>query len=230
MPAENPREGINPEEPHVERGIDHPSIRAILRFSERFLPANHRAHTGLSHVGESTIVTGYFIGSIGGPHDATMLPLGVVAPDGTPFGLFGPLPLADEPIVAAHSINPESPLHLPVQQGPVGDTPITDITEAESKDIERTGEQLLPYFHRLIEYARRVTDPNSPSHPDRLRENGLNYRSMRHKTRLSREEVSKRMGVDSVQLAAFEGGLIPSDDLPEDFVQRLNSALGNESI
>jgi len=92
-----------------DRDINHTSVRAILRFSERFLPTNHRVHIILSHVGESTIVSGYFIGSRGAPQDATFLPLGVVAPDGTPFGLFsGPLPLADESLVVADSENPES--------------------------------------------------------------------------------------------------------------------------
>lgn len=98
------------EESLSERGVDHPSVRAILRFSERFLPNDQRGHVALSHVGNSTIVTAYFIGSRGGPGDATFLTLGVVAPDGTPFGLFNPLPLADEPPVVAHSDNPESPL------------------------------------------------------------------------------------------------------------------------
>lgn len=95
----------------------------------------------------------------------------------------------------------------------------------ELEELDRLMEALLPYYHRYAEYVARITDPASPSHPDRMQEIGRGFRRARKAAGLSKDEVAQRMGADPVQLAAFEGGLIPSDDLPEGFVEKLKVVL-----
>lgn len=136
-----------------------------------------------------------------------------------------PGPGSEEPIVPARSTNQESPLSLPIQQG-VGPIPTIGMIEAELISTIRNGEQLLPYLNRHMENVRRNTDPNFPSHPDKLIERGQGYQNTRINLGLERDNVARRMNIDPVQLMAFEAGLIPPDDLPEGFIQQLNSILG----
>lgn len=102
-----------------------------------------------------------------------------------------------------------------------------DLTQQELNELAQFREKLLPYYHRYMEYVARVTDPASPSHPDQMRERGRRFRLARKQAGFSRAAVAEQMGVDPVQLAAFEGGLIPSDDLPEGFVERLRKILSD---
>lgn len=109
--------------------------------------------------------------------------------------------------------------------------PITDLTDEqvdEVKELDRFGEELLPYFHRYMVTVALVKDPTSPSHPDRLRQDGLRYRSIRKKAGLTRAELAKRMNEDPVRLAAFEGGLVSPNDLYPDFEQSLKRLLTEE--
>ena len=95
-------------------------------------------------------------------------------------------------------------------------------------ELEQFAEDLLPYYRRYMMHVATVTDPASPDHPDRLRSQGLHVRSMRKTSGLSRDEVAQRLDVEQVQLAAFEGGLISSADLPEGFSDSLNGVLKTE--
>lgn len=101
------------------------------------------------------------------------------------------------------------------------------VIDEELWELDQFREKLLPYYHRYAKYVARVTDPASPSHPDQMRENGRRFRLARKQAGLSRAVVAEQMGVDPVQLAAFEGGLVPPDDLPEDFVRRLRKILSD---
>ena len=58
-----------------------------------------------------------------------------------------------------------------------------------------------------------------------MREIGNRTREIRRDADLSRREVAWRMDIDHVQLAAFEGGLVPQTDLPRWFPQRLGAVL-----
>ena len=95
-------------------------------------------------------------------------------------------------------------------------------------ELDRFEEQLLPYYHRFMVYVATVKDPKSPSHPDRMRETGLRYRSIRKHIGISKADLAVRLNDDPGRLAAFEGGLIPTADLPEGFVDGLNQILRDE--
>lgn len=103
---------------------------------------------------------------------------------------------------------------------------LDEVTPRELEELEQFREKLLPYYHRYMDYVARATDPTSPSHPVRMRQIGHHYRVLRRHAGLSRAKVAEEMGGDPVQLAAFEGGLIPPEDLPQGFPERLSQFLG----
>lgn len=102
-----------------------------------------------------------------------------------------------------------------------------DVGAEELAKLDQFREAMIPYYHRYAEHVARVTDPASLSHPDRMREKGRRFRLARKQAGFSRAAVAKQMGVDPVQLAAFEGGLVPPEDLPEDFERRLAKILSD---
>lgn len=100
-----------------------------------------------------------------------------------------------------------------------------DGSPKEREESTRLMGQALPYYLRFMFHVARVTDPASPSHPSNLRDIGSYYRTLRKERSLLRLEVAERASIDVVQLFAFEGGLVPLEDLPEDFVNRLSGVL-----
>lgn len=91
---------------------------------------------------------------------------------------------------------------------------------------------LLPYYARYMRYCARIHDPASSSHPDNMKRTGNQLGTQRKALGLSREATAERMSdieprteISSVTLMAFERGLIPSDDLRDDFMDRLHQVL-----
>lgn len=105
--------------------------------------------------------------------------------------------------------------------------PTREILEEDMKEFEQFAEQLTPYHHRYMVYLSRLEsiDPKSSSHPIKMMETGFRCRAIRKQCGLSRDEIAQQVGVELVQLAAFEGGLIPPADLPEGFAQKLSAVL-----
>ena len=97
--------------------------------------------------------------------------------------------------------------------------------EEIAQEMEQFEEKLIPYYNRFLIHTKRVIDPASPSRPDRMKEIGVRCRDIRKACRLKREEVARMMDIDPVQLVAFERGLIPPMDLPEEFAQKLSTIL-----
>jgi hypothetical protein len=88
--------------------------------------------------------------------------------------------------------------------------------------------KMLPYLHRFLIHTDQEYDPSSPSHPEQMRARGHEYRKRRNDLQLLRETVAGRMKDDQVRLAAFEGGLIPPDQVPHYFTWELDRVLNEE--
>lgn len=101
--------------------------------------------------------------------------------------------------------------------------------QSDEEEIIGLSEALEPYLKRyMLSVARAEAgkiDPKSPEHPNNMRRSGLEIRLMRRSLGLLYEEVAEGIGVDPVQLRAFEGGLIPSADLPKGFARDLSMFL-----
>lgn len=99
----------------------------------------------------------------------------------------------------------------------------------ETPDLK---EALLPYYKRYIQHLVQDHNRFLPSHPDNMREEGHVMRTKRNQLGYSRIEIAERMSnieprteISLVLLLAFEAGIVPPDDLPNDFHHRLNQAL-----
>lgn len=102
-----------------------------------------------------------------------------------------------------------------------------DQLEQEVERMVQFGIELRPYWIRYQTYVQESGSiyPTSPAHPSRMHETGLRCRRIRNHCSLPRDFVAEQLGVPPVQLAAFEGGLIPPVDLPEGFAQNLSEIL-----
>ncbi len=102
------------------------------------------------------------------------------------------------------------------------DEPIDETTQ-----LQDFKQKLTPYYAKYLMHLRKpVEDPESPSNPDKMLENGRRFRSIREEVKLSRALVAQMIGTeDPVQLAAFEGGIVPLSDLPEGYPQKLSQVL-----
>jgi hypothetical protein len=67
----------------------HPAVEAILRHSEQFLPSEKRYGPRLIEISGSILVQGYYAAD--DAKKATMIPLGIVGPDGRSWVMFIPL-------------------------------------------------------------------------------------------------------------------------------------------
>lgn len=104
---------------------------------------------------------------------------------------------------------------------------IENVPGEEVADLVNFAEELQPFYECYKTYSTAAgdIDPNSPNHPDKMHEIGNHCRAIRKRCLLSRNSVAEQIGVPPVQLAAFEGGLIPPADLPEGFGDKLSNVL-----
>lgn len=101
----------------------------------------------------------------------------------------------------------------------------------DEKEIEAIKKGILPYFRRYMQTIRTVTDPSSPSHPNKVKEVGHRVRTIRRISGIPRDAVAEQTQVDRFQYMAFEGGMVPIADMPEgfsmNFARVMRNALGD---
>lgn len=88
-------------------------------------------------------------------------------------------------------------------------------------ELDRLLARLKP---RLVEYLGllRGEDLSSPRHPNNLLSNAIPYKALRERTGLTREEVAEQIGISPEDLAFFEHGMLPPEDIAvPDFLRRL---------
>lgn len=98
-----------------------------------------------------------------------------------------------------------------------------DVGKEQVEELERFRVKLLPYYHAYLLQASKAN--LSQGYFEQLKEIGEAICYIRKFVGFSREEISQLVGVDSVMFAAFEGGLMAPIDLPDGFVEKLNSVL-----
>ena len=105
-----------------------------------------------------------------------------------------------------------------------------DVSPEEMAEMDRFGEQILPYLHRHMIYwdsirTNHSITPDSPAHPTQMKETGGRIRAIRKDLGLKRAALAVELKVDPIELAAFEVGWIPPTQLPAGFAEKVSDLL-----
>jgi len=104
----------------------------------------------------------------------------------------------------------------------------TEFFGKENSQLEGITEELKPFKDRYMEYLKKVKGkltPDDLEHPSRMALRGRLATQTRRAKGLSTQQVADRMKVERILIYAYESGMIPTHELPEEFVQKLNEIL-----
>lgn len=96
------------------------------------------------------------------------------------------------------------------------------------RELREFAEKIEPYFFRYKQFVLHEVPsmkPDSPSHPNQLRDQGLRFRSIRKALGHSKTGLAERVGLDPIKFSAFEAGIVPPHHLPDGFVSQLAGIL-----
>ena len=99
---------------------------------------------------------------------------------------------------------------------------------ASDEELDAALEALAPRLERYMLFIDQAKDPTTTG--QEMRQVGGFWKKARQDLGRSRAEVAEQMNMANADLAAFENGMLPFQDLPTEFMPQLSVALGDPTI